>query len=184
MKLTVKDTGKYGKGVFAGEDIKKGTVLHVLDGKRMDVTDVVAQINSKKENIDDPFQIGKRTYIDLDEFSRTFNHSCEPTGGIRKNSELFAIRDIKKGEEITYDYSMTIAPTDWKMKCICGSKKCRHVLGDVSTVPRAQVEEYRKVGAIQRYMKAILKELKDGVYKVPKYELAALEKLGNNKYTH
>jgi len=177
-KLIVKDTHKYGKGVFAGKDIKKGEIIHVLDGKKLDLNDVVEIINSGKENLDDIFQIGRRTYIDLDELSRTFNHSCDPNGGIRKTSEMFAMRDIKKGEQLTYDYSLTIMPTDWEMKCKCGSKNCRKVLGDVLSVPKKRREEYKKAGALQTYMKRLLKEIDGGHYKMPRYEVLALEKLG------
>ncbi len=139
-KLIVKNTDKYGKGVFAGQDIKKGEIIHVLDGKKLTLKNLVDSVISGKENIDDPFQIGRQTYIDLDELSRTFNHSCDPSGGIRKKSELFALRDIDTGEEITYDYSMTMAPTEWKMKCECGSENCRKVLGDILSVPQKQIK--------------------------------------------
>ena len=176
-KLIVKDTKKYGKGVFAGEDIKKGTVVHLFDGERMDVTELVKKVNSAKENIDDPFQIGRRTYIDLDKMSRSFNHSCDPNTGIRKVSEMFALRDIKKGEEITFDYSTTISPTVWNMKCKCGSKMCRKNLGDILSIPKERLKEYKKFGALQRYMKPLLREIESGNYKMPKYEIDALKKL-------
>ena len=176
-KLIAKDTKKYGFGVFAGENIKKGQVIYILNGERVDCMDLVKRVNSDQENIDDPFQIGKRTYIDLNDTSRTFNHSCGPNAGIRKNSELFALIDIKNGEEITYDYSLTIAPTEWKMKCNCGAKNCRKVLGDILSVPEKRREEYSKSGAIQKYMKLLLKNIKNGTYEMPKYELLALEKL-------
>lgn len=176
-KLVIKSTKKYGNGVFATEEIKKGEVIHVLSGYRMDSVEMAKRVNSKKEYIDDPFQIGKRTYIDLNEFSRTFNHSCDPNGGIRKRSELFALRDIKKGEEITYDYSTTIAPTRWSMKCKCGSKNCRKILGDVLSIPKKQRAKYKELGALQRYMKPLLREAEAGNYTMPKYEILLLEKL-------
>jgi len=170
-KLVVKSTGKYGKGIFAGEDIRKGEVIYVLSGERMNLAEMISRVNSKKEYIDDPLQIGKRTYIDLDTFSHTFNHNCDPNAGIRKNSELFALRDIKKGEEITYDYSATIAPTKWHMKCKCGSHKCRKILSDVRSIPKGQLEKYKKLGALQKYMKPLLKEVEAGHYTIPKYEI-------------
>ena len=175
--LTIKDTGKYGKGIFAAKNIKKGEVLHVLSGKRLDVVDVVKIVNAEKENIDDPFQIGRRTYLDLNNFSRLFNHSCDPTAGIRKNSELFALRDIKKGEQITFDYSLTIAPTEWEMSCKCGSSICRKIIGDIISVPKMRRDEYRKLGALQTYMKSLLKEVDAKTYKIPPYELTALASL-------
>lgn len=176
-RLVVKDTGTYGKGVYAGKDIAKGEVIHTLSGKRMSLSQVVDKINTGKENMDDPFQIGRRTYIDLDELSRTFNHSCDPNGGIRNVSELFALRDIPEGEQITYDYSMTISPTEWEMHCACGSKSCRKVLEDVRSVPKKRREAYKKQGAVQRYMRDLLKEIDDGTYTMPRYEVLALERL-------
>jgi len=180
-ELKVKDTKKYGQGVFASDDIRKGRVAYVLSGEKMDGLDLIERINSDKEDINDPLQIGKRTYIDLDKISRTFNHSCNPNTGIRKTSEMFALRDIKKGEEITYDYSSVIAPTEWKMKCKCGSKNCRKVLGDIKSLPKEQLNYYKKSGAIQGYMKLVLKEIESGKYEIPKYELLALQKLNITK---
>lgn len=179
--LIVKPTHKYGNGVYAGRDLLKGEIIHVLSGKRMDLNQLISKIKSGKESLDDPFQVGRRTYIDLDELSRTFNHCCDPNGGIRKRSELFAVRDIKKGEEITYDYSITISPTEWSMKCKCGSKNCRKILHDIRSIPRPQIQTYKELGAIQNYMKKLLKEIETGRYRVPQYEVRALEKLAINK---
>lgn len=176
-RLVVKDTGRYGKGVYARENIRKGQVIYVLGGKRMTLGELVSKVLSGKERIDDPFQIGRRTYIDLDEFSRTFNHSCDPVGGLRKNSELFALRDIKRGEQITYDYSTTVAPTDWDMRCRCGSRKCRHTIGDISSIPKAQLNFYKREGALQRYMRVLLQEIESGDYIMPRYEELALERM-------
>jgi len=137
----------------------------------MSLDEFAKRVKSKKEFIDDPLQIGKRTYIDLDALSRTFNHSCDPNAGIRKNSELFALRDIKKGEEITFDYSVTIAPTKWHMKCKCGLKNCRKILGDVLSISKKQLKKYKELGALQKYMKPLLKEVEAGHYTMPKYEI-------------
>ena len=180
-KFHVKDTRKYGKGVFSKNEMAKGEFIYRLKGKRLTLGQLVNRIVSGKEYIDDPFQIGRRTYVDLDEFSRTFNHSCNPNGGIRKTSELFALRDIKKGEELTYDYSMTISPTDWHMKCKCSTSICRKTLGDVRSVPKAQLKRYEAAGAVQRYMKPLLKELVKGRYKMPQYEVNALRRLEEKK---
>lgn len=175
--LEVRQTGKYGAGVFATEDIKKGTIIHILAGEKVSHKEALRRVLGEQENLDDIFQIGKRTYIDLNEHSRIFNHSCDPNAGLRKTSEMFALRDIKKGEEITYDYSLTIAPTEWEMKCKCGSPKCRGILGDITSIPKKQLERYEKMGAIQKYMQPILIQVKNKIYKMPKYEMEALEKL-------
>jgi uncharacterized protein len=177
IKLKIKNTQKYGMGVFADEDIGQGEIVHVLSGERLKSSEMIRRILLDKEEINDPLQVGKRTYIDLDKLSRTFNHNCSPTVGIRKDGEMFALRNINKGEEITYDYSSVIAPTEWEMGCLCGSKKCRKTLGDIRSLSKSQLDFYKKSGAIQDYMKKIVKELEKGNYKIPRYELVELEKI-------
>jgi len=100
IKLIIKSTGKYGKGIFTASAIPKGTVIHVLNGSRMSLAEFVRKIFSGEERLDDPLQIGRRTYLDLDDFSRLFNHSCDPNAGLRKNSELFALRDTGGGNRL------------------------------------------------------------------------------------
>ena len=182
VRLTVRDIGKYGKGVFAGRDIQKKEFIHTLDGPQVSLKQLVARVLAGKEDINDPLQVGRRTYVDLDKISRIFNHSCNPSAGVRKRSELFALRDIKKGEQITYNYSMTIAPTEWEMKCLCGSQNCRKIIHDVRSVPKAERHIYLRVGAVQRYMKPIIRSLDRGTYTMPRYEVLALERLGEHKY--
>jgi hypothetical protein len=171
--VEVRHTGQYGKGVFALENVAKGGVIHVLDGETISINDLVQRVNSGNENPNDPLQVGIRTYIDLDDFSRTFNHGCDPNAGVRKRSELFALRDILPGEEITYDFSATIAPTLWKMSCHCGSKNCRGTIGDARSIPPAQLAKYKRLGAIQRYMKTLFGKprWRD---EIPKFEMEAL----------
>lgn len=182
VKFTIQNTKKYGRGIFASKDINRGEVIHILQGEKLDVMDFVNHINTGCGHPNDPLQVGRRTYLALDIPSLIFNHSCDPNAGIRKRSELFALRDIAKGQEITYDYSATIAPTEWLMKCQCGSQHCRGTIGDITSLPKRQLAKYKKLGAIQRYMKSVLKEIEADTYQIPKYEIQALEQLGSNKF--
>ncbi len=173
----VKKTNRYGSGVFAKKKITQGTRIHTLDGEKMTLNDLVRKVLSGNERLDDPFQIGRMTYIDLDKISRTFNHSCDPSAGIRNRSDLYALRDINVGEEITYDYSTTIAPTDWEMKCTCGAKICRGTIFDIRSIPSNQIKKYERLNALPRYIKPLLKLIRARKYKIPKYEINALKKL-------
>ncbi|WP_266159799.1 SET domain-containing protein [Dyella silvatica] len=72
--------------------------------------------------------------------ARWINHSCEPncravieespSGNPRKDRVLIeSIRKIKPGEELTYDYGITLdVPHTARLKklwaCLCGSPKC------------------------------------------------------------
>jgi len=52
------------------------------------------------------------------------NHSCNPNLWFTKNWSLSAKRNIKKGEELTFDYP-TGDPYPLNAPCGCGSKNCR-----------------------------------------------------------
>ncbi|TYH72532.1 hypothetical protein ES332_D05G261500v1 [Gossypium tomentosum] len=67
---------------------------------------------------------------------RFINHSCDPNCRTEKwmvNGEicigLFALRDIKKGEEITFDYNYVRVFGAAAKKCHCGSSHCRGYIG-------------------------------------------------------
>jgi uncharacterized protein len=177
LEFKIKNTGKYGKGVFALENIKKGRIIKILSGEIISFDECIKRIKKGKERQSDSLQVGLELDMDFDTLSNTFNHSCNPNAGIRKTSELFALRNIKKGEEITYDYSATIGPNIplslWSMRCKCGAKNCRKIVGNVLTIPDKILQKYKKLGALQDYMKVELKKIKkdkNGKYLLPKYK--------------
>lgn len=68
---------------------------------------------------------------------RFVNHSCEPNCEMQKWSvhglprmALFASRDIKPGEELTYDYNFALFNPSEGQECRCGSSGCRGVIGN------------------------------------------------------
>ncbi|KAL6215044.1 hypothetical protein ACLB2K_014475 [Fragaria x ananassa] len=67
---------------------------------------------------------------------RFINHSCDPNCRTEKwmvNGEvcigLFALRDIKKGEEVTFDYNFVRVIGAAAKKCHCGSPQCQGYIG-------------------------------------------------------
>ena len=57
---------------------------------------------------------------------RFINHSCGPNTYLRvmkDRVEFYALRDIKKGEELRCDYGET--HHEGKLPCKCGAKNCR-----------------------------------------------------------
>lgn len=56
------------------------------------------------------------------------NHSCDPNSGFDKDGNLIAVRGISEGEEVVWDYSTTEHNPKFRMKCNCGSNKCRRVI--------------------------------------------------------
>ncbi|MDR0770944.1 MAG: SET domain-containing protein-lysine N-methyltransferase [Burkholderiales bacterium] len=129
----------HGRGVFAACDIKKGTPVIEYKGDRMTWNEALELPASDPDNPSHTFffELSDGNVIDGGSGSnaaRWINHSCDP------NCESFedendrvwvqAIRDIAKGEELSYDYKLSV---DGKLKkkeledyiCRCGSEKCR-----------------------------------------------------------
>jgi len=70
--------------------------------------------------------------------SRFINHSCNPNlenyqifvddlNPHKPRIAFFAKRDIKKGEEISFDYRYPVASTG-VIRCLCGADNCRGYL--------------------------------------------------------
>jgi SET domain-containing protein len=158
-KFEIKDAGQKGKGGYATDKISKGELIIEFKGENVTKDEINHRISSGVENVDDPLQIDDDVFIDLNNSAYYFNHSCEPNSAIKGRNNLIAIRDIQEGEEITYDYSATVGAdvNDWSMECKCGSPNCRHEIGNVTTIPKAQLDKYLAAGGIQDFIRRQLK---------------------------
>ncbi len=164
--FNVRKSSIEGQGIFALSLISKGQKICSFKGARMTIKELKDKYSSGEERIDDPFQIGNDTYIDLEEPYVFFNHSCIPNAGVRDTGTLFALRDIKLGEEITYDYSTTewtddnawgIDWTDlWKIPCNCGTQACRGEIRVFSLLSDELKDSYRKQDALMDFILARL----------------------------
>ena len=64
------------------------------------------------------------------------NHSCEPNGYINFEDLTFrALRNIKKGEELTFNYLTTEWDMANKFDCKCDSKDCFGYIGGFKYLP-------------------------------------------------
>lgn len=153
------ETGKYGRGNFATKDIKEGETIVFIRGKRVSGPELDEAVQQDFLGPDDDLQLGEGRYLIIDKPDIYFNHSCEPNAGIRGENELFAIRNITKGEEIVSDYSSVVGKhSTWQMACKCGSGNCRGIIGNVLSIPREKVETYAKIGALPDFIFGELKE--------------------------
>ena len=165
-KIDVKSSSINNKGIFATVLIKKDETICFLKGKKIKINKLKKRYASGKERLDDPLQISNYEYIDLEYPYVYFNHSCSPNAGIRAKNELVALENIKKGEEITFDYSATVwekeeneSRKDWgdkysdiKIKCYCPSKKCRKYIGDFLDLPENIKNKYLKSKILQNFI--------------------------------
>jgi len=154
MKLVIKNSPISGKGSFAPHDIKSGTKILTFSGEPVNKEEINRRIEGGEERLDDPLQVNDDLFLDLNRRSLLINHSCAPNFALRGKADLIAIRDVKKGEEITYDYSATVGTNDdWRMDCNCGTKDCRKRIGNVKTVPKNQLRRYYEAGGLQDYIR-------------------------------
>lgn len=141
-----------GKGVAAGEDIKKGDVIQYIKGEAKFLT-----IKSKKDSLSNPnwIGVGENKWIYPDYPNQYLNHSCNPNSGVKgtitiKDSDksvtgkyvIVALKNIKEGEEITVDYSIIEGDDMWEMNCSCGEKNCRGIIRSVRYIPEKQFKKY------------------------------------------
>ncbi len=121
--VVVKKSRIEGKGVFAARDFKKGEIV-----VQWDMTHILTAVQAKRVPASKQkyvaFVDGK--YI-LNQPPACFvNHSCNANTTVKNFCDV-AVRDIKKGEEITANYADDATP-DFAMHCNCGSKQCKKII--------------------------------------------------------
>jgi hypothetical protein len=140
-RIQVRRSGVHGKGVFALQDLAEGETLIEYVGE------VISWDEAQDRHPHDPKDPNHTFYFHVNEdrvidalhggnSSRWINHSCDPNcEADEENDRIFikAIRNIKAGEELNYDYGLIIdEPYTKKLKaeypCWCGSANCRGTL--------------------------------------------------------
>ncbi len=131
----------HGKGVFALQDIAEGETLIEYVGE------IISWDEAQDRHPHDPNDPNHTFYFHVNEdkvidalhggnSSRWINHSCDPNcEADEENERIFikALRNIKAGEELNYDYGLIIdEPYTKKLlaeyPCWCGAKNCRGTL--------------------------------------------------------
>ncbi|RXR08587.1 SET domain-containing protein [Pseudoxanthomonas composti] len=143
-KIEARKSPIHGNGVFATDAIAKGERIIQYRGQLRTHEEVDADDNGDVESghtflftLNDDYVIDatKRGNV-----AKWINHSCSPNceavieeaeGDDRSKDKVFieAIKAIKPGQELTYNYGITLAePHTARLKkiwaCRCGSKNC------------------------------------------------------------
>lgn len=154
-----------GKSVFAARPFKKGEVITQFSGPRIHALKVPKSYRGERDRY---MQIDREHFIGPSgKPDDLINHSCEPNAGLRFRKldiRLVAIKNIKVGEEISWDYSTTMFENSWKMKCDCKKKICRRVVGDFMLLPKKLQNKYRRLGIIPQYLKEYMDSKEYAVY--------------------
>ena len=131
MKLyKIKKSNIDKRGLYASKDIKEGTKIIEYVGKIISKKE--SEKNIKFDNEKDIYLFNLNNKYDLDgdfkfNTARLINHSCDPNCEVKgKGLKLWilAIKNIKKGEELSYDYGFSYDKDYKKFPCKCGGNNC------------------------------------------------------------
>ena len=120
-----------GKGLYATKEIKEGT--RIIDYVGKIITKKQSDESEKFDNSKPIYLFNLNSRYDLDgNFSwntaKLINHSCSNNcdyEGEGLKLWVVAIKDIKKGEELTCDYGFSYDKSDYtQFPCRCRSKNC------------------------------------------------------------
>jgi len=126
--LLVKTSKIHGRGVFARAPIPKGTFVIEYTGEK-----ILRKEGLKRDRLQKSkgmfyvFALNSRWCVDgaTGGDARFINHGCNPNCTYqRKYGKIWirALRNIKTGEELTYDYDDC---EKGKYPCKCGAKNCK-----------------------------------------------------------
>jgi uncharacterized protein len=137
-RIQVRKSGVHGKGVFSTTKLKKGEQVIEYKGEIIDWKEAL------RRHPHDPTDPDHTFYFHIDEHNvidakfggnaaRWINHACTPNCEADEvDGRIFikALRTIKPGTELFYDYGLIIdEPYTKKLKkqfeCRCGTKDCR-----------------------------------------------------------
>ena len=131
MKLYKIKKSKIDKnGLYASCNIKKGTKIIEYKGKIISVKKSITDPKFDNEKAIYLFNINKRFDLDGDfkfNIARLINHSCDPNCevfGEGLKVWVYAMKDIRKGDELSYDYGFSYDENFRQFPCNCRSKKC------------------------------------------------------------
>ena len=140
-RIQTRRSSVHGNGVFAVQDLAEGERIIEYKGE------IITWKEALRRHPHDPAQPNHTFYFHIDDgrvidgnvdgnAARWINHSCDPNceaDEVEGRVFIKALRNIKAGEELNYDYGLIIdEPYTKKLKaeypCWCGSKNCRGTL--------------------------------------------------------
>ena len=153
--LIVGESKVSGRGVFSGRRYSSGEVILEFQGWLYTPAELPIPY------VEDCFlQVGPDLFLGPSDQPETpdslVNHSCDPNAAVVIKPDgrilMMAIRPIEPLDEITYDYSVTMAGDPWTMDCRCGSPRCRKLIREYRTLPPEVKARYRWIHVVPPYV--------------------------------
>ena len=136
------------RGLYAATNIKKNTKIIEYKGKIITVKETETNPKFDNDKAIYLFNLNKKYDLDGDfkyNTARLINHSCDPNcevDGVGLKLWIYSVKDIKKNEELTYDYGFSFDKDYKNFPCRCGTKKCVGFI--VNSQSRWRIKKLRK----------------------------------------
>ena len=136
------------RGLYAATNIKKNTKIIEYKGKIITVKETETNPKFDNDKAIYLFNLNKKYDLDGDfkyNTARLINHSCDPNcevDGVGLKLWIYAVKDIKKNDELTYDYGFSFDKDYKDFPCRCGAKKCVGFI--VNSQSRWRIKKSRK----------------------------------------
>ncbi len=137
-RLITRSSDIHAAGCFTLEDIPKGTIVLEYTGER--ITKEEGDLRYEGRPFTYLFGIDDGAIVvDGHGMAMFVNHSCDPnceTDELGGRIYIKTLRNLKAGEELTYDY--WLYDGDDEAPCYCGSASCRGSMYSPAEVKRMQ----------------------------------------------
>ena len=172
--IEVRKSVIHGTGVYAAKDIPKGATIIEYVGRKItkEESDRVYERQFDRHEKDSSegavyiFELNAKWDIDGNvswNTARFINHSCAPNAEAENTTRrilIKALRKIRKGEEITYNYGYDIDNYE-DHPCRCGAPNCVGYIADEDLWPelRRRIAEKKRLSQRRRKKKGFLYRL-------------------------
>lgn len=146
MGLMIRSSRIHRRGCYTTTPIREGTRIVEYAGERISSCEADKRYDGREITYLFGLSGGKRV-IDGYGIAALINHSCDPNCEameIRGRIWITAIRDIRAGEELTYDYHLYDGEGD--VPCHCGARNCRGSLYSEQEIAKRRSAAQRQKG--------------------------------------
>lgn len=137
-RIVVRRSAIHGRGVFARRLIREDETVCEYKGERITEAQIGRRYPEHKNGVNHTFVFGIELDLNIDggvngNIARWINHSCDANCDTYEKDERIyvrAVRDIRPGEELSYDYAIEAGERITKAvkarwPCWCGAGNCR-----------------------------------------------------------
>ncbi|MCB1097846.1 MAG: SET domain-containing protein [Verrucomicrobiae bacterium] len=139
-KLTTRDLGTMGRGVYATAKIFPGEFIARFDGKiyYWDWPNIRLPNDAPEYVFEHAIPFADNYVRDSTGLARLVNHSCKPNCRIQDLFSIVAMHPIEAGQQLTWDYDTAQDDSSWFMHCNCGARECRQIIRGYSHLTTEQ----------------------------------------------